>query len=387
MPSVSSIALAHQDRLLQINRTGTTRLLRLWKQMDFDQLDASWVALEPQMVAQVDAAQLAAARTSDGYTAKLSAEYRFAAAPDQIIPESFVGIDGSGRSTSTLLHGSVTTTKQAVGAGMGRTMALEAGAAFLATMFKTALNDIGRSSDLVSATAKGYTRYVRVINPGACSRCAILAGISSYKTAFKRHPACRCTTAAIPESGGSPAGLFGNSDDYFDSLSEAEQDRVFTKSGAEAIRSGASIQSVVSARRGATGITTSRGIGRGTTANSGRRLERVRIGTDGRGDPVFGYVTSEGTTRRGEFGRRQQMLGGSERRLVGDRYTSTSRVRLMPETIVSLTDDPAVRRVLLRDAGYINLDSRLSAVERAAQAASDREWAERVYRARGITLG
>ncbi len=37
---------------------------------------------------------------------------------------------------------------------------------------------------------------------------------------------------------------------YFASLSSAEQDRVFTKAGAEAIRAGADIAKVVNARRG-----------------------------------------------------------------------------------------------------------------------------------------
>lgn len=37
---------------------------------------------------------------------------------------------------------------------------------------------------------------------------------------------------------------------YFNSLSAAEQDRLFTKAGAEAIRSGADLARVVNARRG-----------------------------------------------------------------------------------------------------------------------------------------
>src|SRR5690554_2522929 len=197
MPSVSSLALDHQSRLIQINKTATTRVLGLWQRMDFEALDASWAALAPAIMQQSNAAQMAAARTSDQYTSALSREYGFPQQTSRIVPSSFVGVDGSGRSMESLLHGSVTTTKQAVGAGLSRQLSFEAGAVFLAAMMKTGLADLGRSADMVSATGRGYKRYVRVVNPGACDRCAQLAGIGSYKTAFQRHPACKCTTAPV----------------------------------------------------------------------------------------------------------------------------------------------------------------------------------------------
>lgn len=392
MPSVSSLALDHQARLISINQTATVRVLNLWKRMDFDALDASWATVAPAIVQQSNAAQLAAAKTSDRYTSSLSREYGFAQESSHIIPTSFVGVDGSGRSMESLLHGAVTTTKQAVSAGMSRSLSFEAGAVFLAAMMKTGLADLSRSADMVSATGKGYTRYVRVVNPGACSRCAQLAGIGSYKTAFKRHPACRCTTAPIlNDVTQAPAGFYDTPEDYFESLSEREQDRVFTKGGAEAIRSGASVSDVVSARRGASGITTSRGIGRGTVPNSGRRIQRTRIGTNTDGSPVMGYTTTEGTYR-GTFRRTQDRIGFGSQRIDGNRYSASARTRLMPETIVSLTDDLATRQMLLRDAGYLDYrisDTSTNALVQQRQAAriADRAAADAFYRKHGITLG
>jgi hypothetical protein len=161
---------------------------------------------------------------------------------------------------------------------------LNGGAGYLAAMVKTATADTARSADLTAAVGRKYTHYVRVVQPGACSRCAILAGIDSYDHAFKRHPACRCTAMAVDEVDASPARLFTSSpDDYFRTLTAAEQDRIFTKAGAEAIRAGADPVTVVSARRGAVGIDYSRSVLSGRTLpNSGRRLRTGRHRLEGR---------------------------------------------------------------------------------------------------------
>jgi len=61
---------------------------------------------------------------------------------------------------------------------------------------------------------------------------------------------------------------------------------------------------------------------------------------------------------------------------------------LMPETIVSLTDDISLRQTLLRDAGYIDPAPNLAAYRnRYAVAAEDRLTADAFYRSLGIQLG
>lgn len=380
--TVAEIAGARQNRLITINKTATNRSLSQWQSMDFDNLDASWAQVAPAIMTQVVSAQITSAAGSDRYIGGVSGEYGFDQDPSRIVPEMFAGVDGSGRSVDTLLHGAVTTTKEAIGRGLGR-QSLEAGAAYLASMIKTVLADSGRSADMVSATGKGYTHYVRVISPGACRRCAILAGVSDYKKAFKRHPACKCTSA--PVDGDPPAGLFGSADEYFASLSKADQDRIFTNSGAQAIRDGASIQDIVDARRGGSGITTSHGIGHGTFLNSGRRLEKSIIGYRADGTPITAYTTSEGTTVRGSFGAAQKRLDVATQRLGGARYSSTSRVRLMPESIYEIAASPAEARVLLRDAGYMHTPG-LTAAQEAQQAMTDRRLANAIYRRAGYSL-
>lgn len=388
MVSALEVAQAHQRRIISRTDKAIRKAVQAWAAMEFANLDESWAQVGPAVLATAYVAQNANAADANGYMSQATRSY--GAKPSDLVVNSsaFVGVDGSGRELSALLFGAVTTTKQAVGTGLGSQQALYAGQLYLASMMKTALHDTSRSADLTAATGNDYTRYVRVVNAGACSRCAVLAGISSNRTPFKRHPACKCT--AFPIEDGvtqAPAGLHDNAEDYFESLSESEQDRVFTKAGAEAIRSGADISQLVTARRGATGIQYGNGIGRGSRANSGRRMLPTQIGRNADGSPIYGYVTAEGNTRRGQFGKLNRNLGQAEQRLNGSRYSSTKYTRLMPETIVGLTDDNELRKVLLRDAGYLNVPGSTRDVARLELAARDRATATEFYRSLGIRLG
>lgn len=373
--TVAELAQARQDRLIAINKTATNRVLRTWQKFDPNNLDSWWALAGPGIAEEATNAQLASVAGADRYSSAAAAQYDFATEPSAIVPRSLVGVDGLGRPVGGLLFGAVTATKTATASGMGVQQAFETGAAYLAAMMKTVVADAARRGDAVSASGKGFTHYVRVVNPGACARCAVLSGISSYKVAFKRHPACRCTSAPVVDDNTElPKGLHDNIDSYFGSLSPAEQDRVFTKSGAEAIRMGADPSQVVSARRGATGITTSRGVGRGTKPNSGRRMQKTVIGFNPDGTPVQVYTTSEGTTRRGIFGKTQRQMG------------TPGRIRLMPEEVFSVAQSPAEARVLLRDAGYLTTPG-LTVQQAAEQAITDRKLADRLYGRAGYFLG
>jgi hypothetical protein len=388
MPSPVEIAEAHQRRRIARTDRAVVRGLSAWRGVDLANLDGSWSSVGPAVTSLVAAAQVADAADSNSYVAAAAREYGASRSSNLVNPVAFSGVDGSGRDVESLLHGAVTTTKTAIGSGRPGFEALQAGAAYLASMMKTAISDLGRSSDMTAATGKGWTEYVRVVQPGACSRCAILAGKSDYKTAFKRHPACKCTSYPVEnEADQPPQGFHATPDDYFASLSPAEQDRVFTKAGAEAVRLGADPIQVVSGRRGSTGISYGGGIRRQTRANSGRQMMQTRIGRNTDGSPVYGYVTNEGATRRGDFGRLNRNLGTAEQRLTGARYTSTNYQRLMPETIVGLTDDVALRQTLLRDAGYMRSNLATSDPRRLAAVTADRQAATEFYRSLGIQLG
>lgn len=390
------LALTRQARLTGIADRAARRAAVLWRKRMGGDFDTAWTSLGPELTTIAAQAQILAAT---GATASLATAARadgMTAGATPVQPGAFAGVDASGRSLDGLLYGAVTTAKTLIGRGAGLQSALTGGSVYLSTMVRTATLDTGRSSDLTAMVAHRYTMWVRVVSAGACSRCAILAGTGSAQKAFLRHPGCRCTAAPVTHEDKPllASSRYASPTDYFESLDRGEQERIFTKAGAEAIRAGADPISVVSARRGARGIDYSSSIlDAKSLPNSGRRLERSVIGHRADGSPILGYTTGEGTSIRGDFGKRQAIAGAGTRK-VGTRYRTTKRIRLMPETLIGLTEDPDLRRVLLRDAGYLDValtpdDYRTNAWIRRREELirEDRRIADAFYREHGIALG
>lgn len=98
------------------------------------------------------------------------------------------------------------------------------------------VQDAGRQgATLQMAATPSATYYDRVLNPPSCSRCVILAG-KTYRNneGFDRHPLCDCVHVPTDKANAEEHVFDGSA--YFDSLSTEEQDRIFTKHGAELIR-------------------------------------------------------------------------------------------------------------------------------------------------------
>lgn len=218
----------------------------------------------------------------------------------------------------------------------------------LGLMVVTQLQDVARMAAGVAMTnSRGADGYVRMLSTPSCSRCVILAGkFFRWNDGFQRHPRCDCRH--IPSRENVAGDLTTNPDEYFGSLSAAEQDKAFTKAGAQAIRDGADMGQVVNARRGMSTAQID------VTGASRGRLQRRQL-------PAFygnqsEFISTEGTTRRG---RAYQSLNErftrpeSERRAKGERYFRTTNVRLMPESIYELAKDRDDAIRLLRLHGYI----------------------------------
>lgn len=378
---VAEDARSTQERAIRRSDKAANVSLRLWRQVDPSDIDGSWDVVGPRIADTATSAALANATAAGQLTERVARVDGVRG--DALVPQAFAGVDGSGRSLLGLLHGAVTTTKEAIRSGLSLSDAMVTGGSYMTVMLKTAIADIERSASMAAATGKGYVKYVRLVNPGACSRCAILAGSDRFSTNFRRHPACKCSTVPVRDND-FPEGLHATPGEYFDSLPASEQERVFTKAGAEAIRLGADPIGVVSARRGMNTVRRD-----GTYSLKQSNLQRSLIGRNPDGTPIYGYVTVEGTTRRGSFGRTQERLGSTTRK--GGRYSSVTRPRLMPESIIGLTENVDTRRLLLRDAGYLRASQNYSnpnwLQERYAQEARDRATADAFYRANGIFTG
>lgn len=147
------------------------------------------------------------------------------------------------------------------------------------SIVKTGIGDTARAGVQSGMQARpAVTGYVRMLRGTSCARCAILAG-RHYRSAvaFNRHPRCDCVH--VPSAEDVDADWSTDPGAYFRSLSTEDQDRLFTKAGAEAIRMGADMGQVVNARQG---ITVAQAYG-----------ETVQ-------------ATTVGTTRRGLAGQRLQ---------------------------------------------------------------------------------
>lgn len=339
------VASAHKADRERLTSRATSRAIRLWRSMPLEDLDAGWDRIAPQLLALGSAAQVEAAKQSTRYVSQVAAYYG-GASPAALVPEAFAGVALDGRELAPAAYSAVTATKTLIGRGVRSEQAFLTGASFLATVFGAAIQDMGRMADLSLGTSRGYPRYVRVVSPNACSRCAVLAGKGSAAVAFLRHPRCKCGAWLMPNMDAkTPAGMFDNPDQFFASLSPAQQERTFTKAGAFAIRNGADPIKVVNARRGAYRV------GSGTSVNM-NRLVPLDIGVKADGSRLTVYATVEGTTARGSFGRGEIELTGQATK--DGRYRRTTTVRLLPEQILKMAGNNPVRaRELLTKYGYI----------------------------------
>lgn len=175
------------------------------------------------------------------------------------------------------------------------------------SIVKTGITDVARSSVQAGAQARPAVKwYVRMLRGKTCARCAVLAG-RRYRSivAFDRHLNCDCVHIPAAEDSRDwstdPKSLFR-------SLGREEQEAVFTRAGAEAIRLGADISQVVNAHKGVW-----------TPTAYGQQVQ----------------ATLEGTTKRGIAGSLlgEEGFAKTAAPLKSSRYAHSRTPRLMPEEI------------------------------------------------------
>ncbi|WP_137769985.1 hypothetical protein [Brachybacterium sp. SGAir0954] len=229
------------------------------------------------MTVAVTSAQISAAEsavTSYRDMAVATGQYQLPAA--FVDPESFAGTSSDGGDLEGALYVPAIRAKAAIASGTAPAPALRAVRGEFEKIVRGLVSDAGRKA----ATALNATRftggYTRMLNPPSCSRCAILAGRwFRWNDGFQRHPQCDCVhIPAKSQQWARDEGFVMDPYEYFNSLSEKDQGRLFGTGNAQAIRDGADIFQVQNARRGraSDGMTTTastsrrRGIYRGSTA-------------------------------------------------------------------------------------------------------------------------
>lgn len=314
-------AAVEQYRLSQrLQARAQLRARRAWAQVQVGLLSQSWEVIlrNSGLVAELSALQVEAATAGASYgAATLAAQGLYEAPVAFVDPSGFAGIAADGRSLAGSLYAAVPYTKNLIGGGMAPAVAKVKGGAFLELKAKTEIADAGRAAAGVDTFTRPGVGYVRMLNPPSCSRCSILAG-KYYRSneGFRRHPGCDCIHVQTSVEGARSEGLMHDPYEYFESLSEGEQDKLYTRAGAQAIRDGSDIFQVVNSRRG------------------------MKPG---------GLVTTEGVTKRGNYG----SSTGAFEKTPDSKYMRSTRARLTPEGIYSqgLPREQTLR--LLERNGYV----------------------------------
>ncbi|MGB6246102.1 hypothetical protein [Gordonia sp. (in: high G+C Gram-positive bacteria)] len=255
-----------------------------------------------------------------------------------------IGVTGDGRSITGLFGTAINTARDASEAALMQGAGMELGAAAVGwnaggidvvTKLLTVTSDTSRAAMGLETVTREGIGYTRRLVGASCARCVVLAG-RTYRSpvAFDRHPRCDCEH--VPASTRQLDLIAVDARSHFDDLSRDEQDRQFTRAGAQAIRDGADINQVVNARRGA-----------GLSFASGRitkaEAEAIRNSRGGRARAL--PVTTEGTTRRGIAGGRLGRDSGGKK---------VAQQRLMPESIYQAADgDRDLAMDLLYQHGYL----------------------------------
>lgn len=331
---------------------------RAWNSIDRGDIVASWDAATARILLAFTQLQLAAAVAGADYVDKTLLAQGIRSSPDgEVVPGSLIGAASDGRPLDSLLRAPIDVVANRLDEGIGIDDAMDAGRQSVERIAHTQIGDAGRVAAGVDIATRDGIGWTRMLNPPSCSRCVVLAGkFYRWNDGFDRHPKDDCVHVATRLSAARREGLVDDPKKYFDALTPAEQDKAFTKAGAQAIRDGADIGQVVNARRG--------------MSTAGRDQFGTRVGRMA-AEKAFGqgvFTTLEGTTTRGlagqrlaaEAGRLTDAGSGTVKRIsrtgVVERVVTRQQVqvpRLMPESIYELAKDRADALRLLRRFGYI----------------------------------
>ena len=240
------VVAAHYRRKELLSRNVTALAVQVW-----DALGPSGFREESLQVAGLVAAgQLAAASQSGEYVSAATAAQGVRTA-NVIVPRAFAGVAADGRSLESLVNVPVSQTWDLLKAGVDYRAAEASGKASLTQIVSNEVKQAGSDATTVAMVGEPEVRsWIRVTHRPSCPRCIVLAGKTyGWKADFDRHPGCDCD--AVPNTGDIDADEWvTDPDEYFNSLSEPEQDTFLGKKDAKAVRDDdADMTSLINTRR------------------------------------------------------------------------------------------------------------------------------------------
>lgn len=285
---VPAAAVEHYRTIQVMQADAISRARLAWRRIQPNDISGSWEGLvEANVSPSVSKAQVAAAVAGSEYSAKTLAQQGAYSAPVEFVdPTAFGGYAADGRQLDSLLAAPAYRTKSLIGEGVSVSAALQRGQMLLDLIVRSTVTDAARQAASVDIAARPGVSYVRMLNPPSCSRCSILAGrIYKWNKGFRRHPACDCVhvcTMVADQAEAFANGLIDDPYEYFKSLDEAAQDRVFGRGNARAVRDGADIYQTVNSARGLTksGVFTLEGTSKRGYANGVLKRGQKRMTPD-----------------------------------------------------------------------------------------------------------
>lgn len=269
-----AVAELHQAQQAQQRAKAVALILAVWATLDTEDMIRSWVTDVGQRIYVLLSLLQRILASDAGPFVRVALDAQsvdLAGLPD-VNPDAFAGIASDGRDLESLLAGAVIRARGRIRRGQSTGEAMQAGADFLRAVANTQISDAGRAADQVAIIAaepvqRGTTiGWVRMLQPPSCGRCAILAGrFYRWSDGFLRHPNCDCRHIPVTEN---VAGdLTTDPKLYFESLTSQQQDQLFGKANAQAIRLGANMSSIINASTRKNGM---------FVASDGRRYTRER---------------------------------------------------------------------------------------------------------------
>lgn len=249
--SALEVATAHARRRRVLAGRVREEFAAAWAAVNPARISESWSARIGGLLGLLTGAQRTAAGQADAYLAAVLDEQGISSAGEgDVSAPALAGVASDGRDLASLIAQAGIVVKVSLSRGDTIERAMAAGGATAELIGHTQVADAGRVADQVALAARPQASgYVRMIVGSTCSRCLILAGRwYAYSTGFRRHPMCDCIH--IPGAENTVGDLRTDPDLAFAAMGEVEQDRVFGKAGAEAIRLGSDMAKIVNARRG-----------------------------------------------------------------------------------------------------------------------------------------
>ena len=174
---------------------------REWSRMGED-LDSSWARVGPRVALLTAAAQARSARDGSDYVSgALEAQGTPVEPMAALQANALAGVAADGRSLEQMLYGAVVRARTAKVDTLPQR--LQVGRNWLDMAVHTSVSDAGRDAAKVAVTVRPRVKWVRIVSPPCCGRCAILAGrVYEFSEGFKRHPKCDC--AMLPQTVADP---------------------------------------------------------------------------------------------------------------------------------------------------------------------------------------